>query len=373
MSQTPRESRRFDLDWLRVLAVLLLIPFHSALVFNLDPNSIVYLKDAVHSPVLSAAAGFVHVWHMPLLFFIAGASTWFALGFRTAGKYANERLLRLLVPFLFGLVVFIPPMTYIHYLGRANLPTFGQHLARFFTDFADLTGVRGGFTPAHLWFIMFLFVFSLAGLPVFLALRGDRGRRFIAWLGGWVGQAGVLFLLVVPLALAAAPDILGDKNPLYYFAVFMAGYLLTADERIQKAIERQAFVALALGVAAYVALQWLRAYRFAPWSPAWVGTELTWQLARWTWLLAWLGLGRRFLNFANRALRYLSEACYPVYILHLPILTLVAWLVIRLQANVAVKYSLIVGLTVAAAFALYEIAGRLGVLRFLFGMKRKIS
>ncbi len=70
--------RRPDLDWLRVLGVLLLVPFHSALVFNLDPGSIVYVKDTVQSDFLVQMQAFISRWHMPLLFAIAGAATWFA-------------------------------------------------------------------------------------------------------------------------------------------------------------------------------------------------------------------------------------------------------------------------------------------------------
>jgi glucan biosynthesis protein C len=109
----PSQERRYDLDWLRVLGVLLLVPFHVALIFVLDPKSIMYIKDVVNSPALDEAAGFVHMWHMPLLFIISGSATYFALGFRSAGQYLRERFLRLLVPFLFGVLTFVPLTTYI--------------------------------------------------------------------------------------------------------------------------------------------------------------------------------------------------------------------------------------------------------------------
>jgi len=122
-------ERRYDLDWLRVCGVFLLVPFHAALIFVLDPKSIMYIKDAVNSPALDQAAGFIHLWHMPLLFAISGASTYHALGFRSASAYARERFLRLLLPFLFGLLTYIPLTTYLH---RAeNLP-FPDHYLSFF-------------------------------------------------------------------------------------------------------------------------------------------------------------------------------------------------------------------------------------------------
>ena len=206
------KERRYDLDWLRVLGVLLLVPFHVALIFVLDPNSIMYIKDVVNSRVLDEAAGFVHMWHMPMLFIISGAATYYALGFRSARQYLRERLLRLLAPFLFGVATFIPFTTYIHLIGKPNAPTFLEHYLGFFRiDPNDLAGYSGSFTPAHLWFIFFLFVFSLVGLPLFLILLSDHGKGFVETLAGITKTPVVLFIWGIPLALIASLDLLGDK------------------------------------------------------------------------------------------------------------------------------------------------------------------
>jgi glucans biosynthesis protein C len=132
-----RPPRRVDLDWLRILAVLLLVPFHSALVFVLNPQSVMYVKDTVNSPFLDRAAGWVHQFHMPLLFAVAGASTWFALGGRTPGQYARERVLRLLV-------VLLPPMTWITSLAAGRTESLARHWLGFFRiDGSDLAGIGG--------------------------------------------------------------------------------------------------------------------------------------------------------------------------------------------------------------------------------------
>ena len=125
-------NRRYDIDWLRIAAVLLLIPFHTARVFNVGED--LYAKNPQLSDALERFIVFVGPWHMSLLFVLAGAATWFALGFRSGGRYAGERLQRLLVPFLFGLVVIIPPQAYVGMLtnttrsarGGASTPTSGR-------------------------------------------------------------------------------------------------------------------------------------------------------------------------------------------------------------------------------------------------------
>jgi fucose 4-O-acetylase-like acetyltransferase len=95
-------------DWLRILAVLLLFPFHTLRVFNSEPF---YVKASTLSSAADWVISFTGVWHMPLLFFLAGCSTYFALRKRTAGQYALERVKRLLVPLIFGIFVLVPPQT----------------------------------------------------------------------------------------------------------------------------------------------------------------------------------------------------------------------------------------------------------------------
>lgn len=119
--------RRTDLDWLRVLAVLLLVPFHSALIFILDPHVVMYVKDGVNSSFLNRFAGWIHQFHMPLLFYVSGAATYFSLKKRENGQYIKERFLKLLIPTMSGLLIIIPPITYITLMAKGNSVNFWQH------------------------------------------------------------------------------------------------------------------------------------------------------------------------------------------------------------------------------------------------------
>jgi len=362
------KERRYDLDWLRVLGVLLLVPFHVALIFVLDPNSIMYVKDVVNSRALDEAAGFIHMWHMPILFAISGAATYFALGFRAAGQYLRERLLRLLVPFIVGVFTYIPLTTYIR---RSGIRSFSDHYVGFFRfDFNHLDGYNGTFTPAHLWFILFLFVFSLVGLPVFLALRSQKGKGFIDILARMAQFPGVLFLWVIPLALIASLDLLGDKNPLYYFLVFVYGYFLASDPRFQQSIDRVTWIVLAYGMFEAFFRVLVPQWRFTEWSVQWVALGFMYELGRWSLTLAVLGLGHRFLNRAGSLLRYAGEAAMPFYLLHMTFSTLTGFFIIKLHLPVAVKYPLIVLLATGCTLVAYEfLVRRWNIIRWLFGMK----
>ncbi len=73
-------ERRHDIDWLRIIAVFLPIPFHTARIFDLWETN--YVKNGQTSDALSYLIAVIAPWHMPLLFALAGAASWFALGRR---------------------------------------------------------------------------------------------------------------------------------------------------------------------------------------------------------------------------------------------------------------------------------------------------
>src|SRR5689334_9677080 len=199
---TSLSERRHDLDWLRVFGVLLLIPFHVALIFVLQPYTIMYIKDTVNSPALASLTGFIHMWHMPMLFMISGASTYYALGFRSAGQYVRERFQRLFIPLAFGILTYVPFTIYLQH-SKTLSPQAG-YLHFFNLDFAHIDGMTGTFTPAHLWFILYLFVFSLIGLPLFTTLSSERGRAALETIGKLMRNPIGLFALGILLTLAAA-------------------------------------------------------------------------------------------------------------------------------------------------------------------------
>src|SRR5258706_8102802 len=356
VTMTLSSERRYDLDWLRVLGVLLLIPFHVALIFVLQPYTIMYIRDVVNSPTLSIATGFIHMWHMPMLFMISGAATYFALGFRSAGQYIRERFLRLLVPLIFGILTFCPLTIYIQHSNMLSLQE--GYIGFFHVDLNHLDGMNRSFTPAHLWFILYLFVFSLVGLPLFLWIRSEKGKRMIKALRTLAQAPLGVIALGVPLTLAAATGILGALNPLYYFIIFCYVLVFASDMRFQEAINKLTWVALAYGIFAAVLNTMSPVESYVQWTWQWTVLGLAYQIGRWTLTLATLGLGNRFLNRTSDVLGYASEAAMPFYLLHMTISVITGYFVIQLTAPVYVKYPLIVLVATGLTLLAYELVRR---------------
>lgn len=364
-------SRQHYVDWLRVLAVLLLFPFHTLRVYNFGEDF--YVK-ALH---LSRAAGrvleFIDTWHMPLLFFLAGVSTCLALTRRTRGEYAGERGRRLLIPLLFGWLVLIPPQTwygarfnsgyresFFHYL------VSGDFLENNIRDGGDY---YGGLGLGHLWFILFLLAISMLVLPLWG--RGGRSRRVQGRLASIVAHpAGWALVAFVILLSEAVPEVVG-KGFVYYLVFFVLGYLAMVSPKFGEAAERHAWWALPVGVAAVA--WWISAdtFRDSLADPSWalLAVNLIGFGARWLVIVGCMGLGRRYLNRPSRSLTYLAEGSYPVYLLHQTVIVVLGFSFIRLDNGWLFPWVGLLAASVATTFLFYEGVRRVAWLRFLFGLR----
>ncbi len=91
----------------------------------------------------------------------------------------------------------------------------------------------------------------------------------------------------------------------------------------------------------------------------------------WFWVVALLGLGRRYLNFNNSLLQYASEAAYPFYILHQTIVVAIAFYVVHWNISITKKFLVISTASLVATIVLYDLlVKRNNIVRFLFGLKQ---
>lgn len=393
---TQTATRRYELDWLRCAVVLGLIPYHAAVMFALGPSD--YLKNNQLSIGFDWFATFANIWAMPLLFAIAGAASWFALGRRSAGRYTRERLLRLGVPFVAGVLLLVPIQVY---LGNLSHPGFHENYVRYYLDFLNswtLIPTRGVFGHGidywgHLWFIPYLLACSIFLLPLLLALRTAGGARMIAALArGCASPLGLIVLLGLPYALAelilqgqiertayADYTVYNQWVVLILYAIgFVMGYVLFANDAFSRALVRYRLVLLVIAIAVLAGYEAVLIVAIGAGGGPTPGL-LTVALIRllrgymtWCCMAAILAYAIRYLRVTNAALRYLNEASLPVYVLHMPILTALAFYLLPLDQPLLAKYASIVALTFIATFAVYHFAVRsVPAVRVLLGMGRK--
>lgn len=362
------------IDWLRVLAVLLLFPFHTSRVFNSDDPF--YIKSTELSQALNYTLGFIDRWHMPLLFLLAGASTYLALGKRSGRAYAGERVLRLLVPLVFGIFAIIPPQTWVGaqynsgYTGSfVEYITSGQFLVFNFGPGGDY---YGGFGIGQLWFILFLLLMSLILLPLLLWGRGSGLPRIESWARRLAQPAWWLMPPFVLWFAEGLPDVSG-KNWFYFAVYFLLGFVVIADGRFAGSAERHRVAGLTIGTilcATYVATGSIRGAMPDP-SLELTVVNIASMFGIWTMLIGMLGAGKHYLDRTSPRLAYLAEASYPVYILHQTVIVLAAFWLVRLPVGLPAQWAAVFVSAIVVTFAIYELVRRIGVLRFLFGMRPK--
>ena len=390
--ETPRgpgtkSARLHYLDWLRVLAILGVIVFHAVHPFDHIPW---HIKDPKPSVPVTLFIISLYPWGMPLFFLISGAGSWFALRRRTGRQYASERVTRLLVPFLVGSLILTPIMAYyeMSHKGFFEGSFLGfifdsGGLKAFITDFLTLRvgPTLFGALGYHMWFLGFLFAFSLIALPLFLWLRGASGGRLIRLLGGICERRGGLLLLVIPLTLIqfllrpqypSEHDWAGFATMLVFF---VSGYLLYSDERFTRAVRRDWPLSLGLGLltSALILSSTLSGIGA---SPSDISNELNvvlqWTVLSvngWAWSLVILSMGMRYLNFRNRWLEYGQSAIMPLFLLHQPVIIAIAYHVVQWDTGVLVKLPVVLLGSLAVTFEIYEgFIKRVGPLRAIFGM-----
>ena len=387
-------ERRHDIDWLRVLGMLMVFLFHCARFFD---ESDWHVKNTQLSFGMSVFVAVIAQWMMPLFFTLSAISAYHALSHRDDGQYIRERFKRLVVPLIFGTLVLAPPQVYVERISHAQFRgSFIDFLPHYFDG---LYGFGGNFAwmGLHLWYLEMLFIFSLLTLPLFRHLwpsppragghtptsplrAGGHTPTSPPRAGGTEGGRSV-FLLAFPLALVEMavnlqPNGVGRRDlgrwsPLTYLVFFILGYLVARDERLKISIERNRGAALVTGIistgAGFLLLQ-------AGHSP--YATPFAWlrALNAWSWLVAILGLGSRHLSFRSDLLVHANRAVLPFYVLHQTIIVVIGYYAADWSAGVLVKFVVVAGLSFVAIVAVYELAiKRSHVLQFLFGMKRSPS
>jgi glucan biosynthesis protein C len=395
-------TRRDELDLLRALVVVGLVFFHTAVIFGAGEFPV---KAATENRVATVFLGFGAAWGMPLLFLISGMGIWYALRSRSPASLARERLRRLGVPLLVGLLTLVPLQVYLG-LRRAGDPSsYASFYARFWDvrpvldfPFVITAAPDGVFETGHLWFLVCLLGFSLALLPGFAWLRRPTGARLRERPASLLAGPGGLLLPALPLALVEVA--LGSEtghggwNHGSYALLLIYGFLAAADPRISEALQRRWRPAAALGLvlflvagAAYGAAD-ADAEPFTGMDPFSMAFRLLKSVDGWLWVVAIVGLARSQLQRRRRSPRqpapqraarpgvqrhlgaYANEAVLPFYMLHETVIVVVAYFVLSWPVGAGVRYGVIAMASLAATLLLHDLGVRRNpVTRFLFGLK----
>ncbi|MEQ9403475.1 MAG: acyltransferase family protein [Cyclobacteriaceae bacterium] len=373
-------TRRYDLDWLRVIVFGLLIFYHVGMFFvpwgwHIKNNEV---SGELRWPML-----FVNQWRLPILFVISGMGTAFALSFRSGFQFIKERNLRLGIPLIFGMCVIVPPQVYFERV--ADLEFAGSYLS--FWSGPAFEGIypEGNFSWHHLWFLPYLLVFSVILTPVFLHLRKHAAGNFLnGWRKRLTKNPFSLYLLIIPLFLYESllepffdvtHNLIWDWfNFVSSLTLFFYGFLLiSVKEEFWKALDQIKKHALVIGIISFLALCVIWLY-FEDSIVIHFIEAFFKVINLWSWILTLFGFAAVYLNRPGRWLSYCNRAVYPFYILHQTITITIGFYLADLDWGFWSKFLILTLGTFLGSWILYEfLIRRLFFLHPLFGMKKEMT
>jgi surface polysaccharide O-acyltransferase-like enzyme len=381
-------ERRYDLDWVRVCAFGILVLYHVGMYYvSWDWH----VKSPHASETIEPLMLLSSPWRLSLLFLVSGSATAFLLA-KTPKGFMGSRSWRLLLPLIFGMLVIVPPQSFYEVLD-SRIPG-GYHdgylafWARYLAgdgSFCDDDGCLDLPTWNHLWFVAYLWVYT-AVLWLLLKVSPGLVEKSRTGLARLMSGPGVLvwpavLLEVVRLALVArfeSTHALVDDwyNHAQFFPMFMLGFLAARTDGIWKALQRLRWPALVIAGASYGLIVWYfygAGYDEANPAPDALRMLLrvVWAINQWTSIAAILGFAFHLAPGDSKALRYLTPAVFPVYILHQTVIVVAAYNLRPLDIPPLVEGPFLVLMTFAACFAAYEIIRRVGWMRPLFGLRAR--
>jgi peptidoglycan/LPS O-acetylase OafA/YrhL len=346
-------KRRYDIDWIRVIAIGLLLLYHVAIGFQPWGVMIGFIANSKPWESLWIPMTMLNVWRIPLLFFVSGMGVYFAIQKRNVIQLVMERAGRILVPYLFGIFFIVPLHIYLwqyHY----NL------------------SLSYNYNPGHLWFLGNIFAYVVVLSPVFFYLRGNENGKISTWLKK-IFSSPTGILLVMAAMVGEVQWV--EPRPYELYAMtwhgfflgliaFLFGFcLVLSGSPFWEMIKKWRWLFIGAAVSLFI----FRLVEFKQFPPNYLLA-----IESVCWIISVLAFGYRYLNHSSRALNYLSQAAYPVYIIHMIFLYLGSILIFPLQIPVQFQFILLLIFTMVGCLGFYEIVIRkVKFIRPLFGLKLK--
>jgi glucans biosynthesis protein C len=378
---TYTSGRRYDLDWIRIMAIMVVFFYHSTRFFNLSNWHIKNTNTYVWVEIWN---NFATLWMMPIFFIISGASLFFALR-KASGwkKFYYTKFSRLMVPVLFATVTHSTLQVYLERITHSQFSgSFLSFLPGYFSGLYLEIGGAGNFAfhGMHLWYLLFLFLYSLLCYRLFTWFIGN-GHRFLNWITNLAALSWIMYFcfpfpmlmmkLFIPHSVLSIGN--GGWGFLYYLWFLISGFGIGSSEKLTKHIEEKRNISLSLAViftTLYLYQSFsLSSIEFPAQISPWIHASLRY-VSSWCWLFVILGYGVKYLSFNRPVLRHLNEGVLPFYILHQPVLLCVGYYIMNMAIHDALKWIIVTVSSFFIVIGLYMIFIRkFDLLRFLFGMK----
>jgi hypothetical protein len=345
-------ARRYDIDWIRVIAIGLLLVYHTAIGFQPWGFFIGFITNNEFLQSLWTPMTMLNIWRIPILFYVSGMGLFLAIQNRNWKQLFVERFKRIGIPFLFGSLVIVP----IHQFIIQN------HYGSALSYKASM---------GHLWFLGNILVYVILLAPVFYFLKNRSDNDAVVFIkrlfSNPIGLAFILILFIAEAVIVKPPifEMYAYTSHGFFLGLvaFLSGYLfMLSGTPFWKMIVKWRFVFLIIALTLFA----VRCWQQDP-QPNYYLLVVESNV----WIFSLFAFANKHLNKNNKNLTYLKEAAYPVYILHMIFLYLGSTFIFSLNLIVEAKYILLLLFTILGSLSFYEfIIKRFNPIRQLFGLNK---
>lgn len=375
-----KSSRQHYLDWLRIIAFSLLFLYHILRIFD---GREWHIDNPEPSWLAAYFNAFTHTWRMPLVFLVSGAGTFYAMRSRK-DSFFKDRVQRLIVPAVFMTVFLTIPQMYFDYLWHGLFHGSFFEFAKYYPAkvlpnliWTNPSVFQVGY---HAWFLMYLFMVTMCLLPLFILLNKNETLRAII-----DRFSNTPFFLFIGLVGLITVDIL--LRPIFqgylswadftnYSFFVLLGYLLQLNKHFIIQIDRLTWPALLAGLGTWIYMSYhpeMLHPKSDTYTLAFIIDSAVFDLNTYSWVIAFVGLAKKFLEFNKSWLTDLNKSVLPIYIIHQPVIIILAFYVVPWSVPMIIKFAVIVIGSVSITVGLYLLLRRNKIMRFLLGMRDTTS
>ncbi len=373
-------DRQYFLDWVRVLAFAFLILYHTALMF-VDWGF--HIESGHNSEFLKYIMILSSKWRLDILFIVSGVAISYMITKMSLKAFTWQRIVKLYLPLIFAITVIVAPQAYYEALQKGIYEgSFWHFWTSLYFTFSWDERMNAPFpTYNHMWYVLYLFHYTIVLLPLFSFINSDKGKLTLKKLESWItkGTRIIWLPLTIYLAIFLAFDdhdvnhtFLSDwyGHAIFIYAVIM-GLIFARMPKVWQSFENNRYLSLSLGLISYGVLlaMFLSPDEILPINRTvlWDYTSL---LVKWSWIALIIGFARKYLNYTNSTLKYCNAIVYPFFILHQTVIIVLGYYVINWGLSGTLEFLVIVVGTFVICGLLYELLiKRINMLRILFGLK----
>ena len=369
--QLKNDQRLPELDWLRVILIFAVFIHHVCMPFNGDNW---HIMNTESSKLLDDVMVYFEQFRLPTLFFISGIGAVILLSKISVKKFASDKLLRLLIPLIVGVLFVVPPQSYI------------ENISQYESFWQAYPSLVLNLSTNHLWFIEYLIVFSLLAIPLNTFLNTKASTKVFRYIIKLTKFKGGLFLfvsLLIVIKISFSLFFPSDDNKIenlssssYYLFFFITGMIFVANKELwQRVCEHRLYHLIILLISTVI----FYGYYYSPDLSDYLSLNVRWSiwwfvccLVSWSALLTILGYAQFYLKKTPQWLRLSNELIYPFYIFHQTVIVVIGFYVINWQTSILIKIIslLFLSLITTCGICLFIIKP-FNLFRFLFGLKLK--